>query len=1080
MNKPSERETDLYVVDLRGDKYNLIYGTIHRYSVPAYHRIGRGSVLGLPPNYKIDRDSSDGNTIVLRTDAWRSDASRTKSRNLLSKADKRPGRLLRVRRDPHPGPVDAEKDYLSLNVLGKRKRDGGLMGSDSDDDRYGYRSIHGKAKPDEELPSDVEAVSESDSEDDEEKRRAELEDDVKQRNAELSRAVEQNPRDVAAWLRLIEHQGALLGNAAVESRGLSYAEKMSLADIKFSLYKKALGKSGDVPSRDRLLLGLLDEGSKLWDTKKLSEQWQDVLKHNSRYISLWIKYIEFRQTEFLDFTYERCMTTFLDCLKLNASSPESTEKVYIQTYLFLRLTAFMREAGFADHAVALWQAVLEFFYFRPDELSQSANRDEALSAFHEFWESEVARVGDVGAKGWKSGSNPPVEPVISTTQSKVNRESIFASWLACEREQTISARMPARSLDESDIDDPYRVVIFSDLQELLSICWGFEFKDVLLDGFLYYCRLPPLTTLRNVETTSRWNGDNFLRNEIIDNPDFSLDDWRPKLNVDAGDTSVSPVSFPHHNFIHTTDTYFAEHQSWFSSFRLWAQTALNGRSDIDAGWVRRTLRSLVEAEPTNDDLAEYALALESACDTKEGKKYGKYLLKRRSSSLRLYNAYALLECRTGNRAAAEHVWATALSMSSTFPAHAKTECALLWHTWLWELLGTRDIARASHLLLSMPQNSVDLKSLSESPDRPTFSPTSLLKTRNHLSDAQENALSARNPAVFVAYTDSLTILTYTSNSQDLNKALETYTTALAKLKNLPTQTTGTFKSFTSELLLQSRSKLLYHHVKSGNMYKPALIREVLWHSLSVYPHNTIFLSLFAWNESRFRIEGRVRDVIRDITTISSSTSLDLPDSKKDPTPTTQQVPITTHLFSIFIELTRPEYAGSTAHSIRAAFEKAIGQQNPHAKSTSTTTATATSDVSPNATAHSNLSLWKLYILFEIDQRDLVRARDVFYRALRACPWSKELVMLAFSHLRGDVVDCYSYRGGGKDGKEGVRGTAARDGLRPRRGDGMDFYELRRVYDVLVEKELRVHVDIEGVLDEMMVAREGEGDVVMSG
>lgn len=59
-------------------------------------------------------------------------------------------------------------------------------------------------------------------------------------------------------------------------------------------------------------------------------------------------------------------------------------------------------------------------------------------------------------------------------------------------------------------------------------------------------------------------------------------------------------------------------------------------------------------------------------------------------------------------------------------------------------------------------------------------------------------------------------------------------------------------------------------------------------------------------------------------------------------------------------------------------------------------------------------------------------------------------MLAFTHLRTDVV-------------------------RQRYGDtgqGMGFDELRWVYNVLVEKELRIHVDVEGVLDDIAVDRQG--------
>lgn len=710
--------TDLYIVDRKGDRHNLIYGTIHRYSVPGYYRVGRGSILGLPPRYKIDRDTVEGDALSIRTGAWQGDATRSKSKSIFAKLNKQKPRLVRMRHDAISNDIsDVNKDFLPLRASKSRNRSG-VEDVDLDDERLAYRSILGKAKPEDNLPSDVEAASES-SED--EGHRVDLSDEIKQLNVDLSRNVEQHPYDVDAWLRLIDHQEAVLRGAEHETRPLTYAEKMSLADIKLSLCEKALKKTENNPAKDQVLLKLLEEGAQLWDTKRLSEQWQSILKSNSQFISLWVKYLDFRQTEFLDFTYERCMATFIDCLRLNLSSPSGPEKIHVQNYLFLRLTLFMREAGFAEHAVGLWQAVLESTIFRPDELSLSR---EVLPAFTEFWESEVARIGDVGSKGWRSRSSLPVEPKAFTPRSQLNPKSIFATWPVCERERILNARIPARSLDESDDDDPYRVIISSDFEEFLPLMWEVNSTDGLVDAFLYFCGLPPLTSPSNIGTTSRWVGDNFLRNEFMGDSDSALGEWL------SGSADGSAVSFPYHNFIHTADTFFTKRPIWFSSFERWAESS-SGNSDIDADWVRRSLRLLVEASPENDDLAEYALALEFVSNSKEAKKYAKALLKKRQSRLRLYNSYALMEYRSGNHAAGDHVWATSISMSKDFAEHDRADTALLWRTWIWESLEARDLARASSLLLAMPQHTVDLTSLS-APGQPTFSPTEMLKM-NHVS-----------------------------------------------------------------------------------------------------------------------------------------------------------------------------------------------------------------------------------------------------------------------------------------------------------------------------------------------------------
>ncbi|GMG22897.1 unnamed protein product [Aspergillus oryzae] len=970
--KLEEEASDLFVVDCKGDRYNIIYGTIHRYNVPFYHRIGRGSVLGLPSTYKIDRDTAEGDALIIKADAWRSDGSRTRSKSIISGVNTQKTKILRIRPAPTlDAAADASKDYLPLKASVHQKPSDISGDEGSDDEKYGYRSIHGKAKHEDNLPSDMEEVSDTNLSGDETVR-VDPDKEIKQRSVELSRNVERNPTDVRAWIDLVEHQESLLKGSEGETRTLTYAEKKSLADIKISLYEKALKKIGDHASRDLLLLGLLEEGAKLWDTKKLSARWQTVLKSSPHFISLWVKYLDFRQTEFLDFTYERCYATFIDCMRLNRSASDNPEKSHVQVYLFLRLTLFMREAGFAEHAVGLWQAILELTLFQSGTIDSATAREEVLSAFMDFWDSEVARVGEVGAKGWRSGHNTLLEPRSFTPRLRVNSKSIFASWMSCEREHIHNARLPARSLDEEN-DDPYRVVLSTDLREVLSLVWGLASTDVLVDSFLYFCHLPPIAFSNDSKKTNHWMGDSFLRNEFMSSSDPALDRWVHKWNTNTRTTASVPVYFQ--NFVHSFDTLFADHEAWFSSIGPWATAVLNSQSDVDPEWVSKVLRSLVEAMPRNDHLAAYSIAVEFACDRIKAAKYAKSLLKKRPSSLWLYNVYALIERRSGNLEAADRVWETTLSMSQNSKMFTERE-----------------------------------------------------KADSLLSDIQEALLAAGKANTFVACVDCLAILAYLSKSRDLNKALQPYSNAFDRLATLPVQFES-FRSVSIELLHQARARLLYYHARTSSIYKHSQIRALLADSISLFPHNTIFLSLFAWNESRFRIEERVRDTIMDITTKAHNRADQI---------LTTQVPITSHLFSIFTELNRPIYAGSTPHSVRAAFEKAIGDQDP-------STPTHHNTVS---TARSSLTLWKLYILFELSQHDINRAKDVFYRGMRACPWSKELIMLAFSHLRADII------------QERYPGAS-------RKGDGMNFLELRSVYNVLIEKELRIHVDIEDELDELV-------------
>lgn len=66
------------------------------------------------------------------------------------------------------------------------------------------------------------------------------------------------------------------------------------------------------------------------------------------------------------------------------------------------------------------------------------------------------------------------------------------------------------------------------------------------------------------------------------------------------------------------------------------------------------------------------------------------------------------------------------------------------------------------------------------------------------------------------------------------------------------------------------------------------------------------------------------------------------------------------------------------------------------------------------------------------QQRMSRAQEVFYRGMRACPWAKEFYMLAFTESK--LRDAIGFRG------------------------------LRSIYETMVEKGIRIHVDLGEVLE----------------
>lgn len=130
---PSKDEcVEIFTVDRKGDVKNLEYGSIHRYSVPPFHRIGAGSVLGIPSYVRIDRDYGDEKGIVLNDRRYFK--SRSQEKYVFSKIEKERPRLLKIRPQVMVQDLVGEVDFVPLQSLGgkkgKRGADGELSSSD--------------------------------------------------------------------------------------------------------------------------------------------------------------------------------------------------------------------------------------------------------------------------------------------------------------------------------------------------------------------------------------------------------------------------------------------------------------------------------------------------------------------------------------------------------------------------------------------------------------------------------------------------------------------------------------------------------------------------------------------------------------------------------------------------------------------------------------------------------------------------------------------------------------------------------------------------------------------------------------
>jgi hypothetical protein len=80
------------------------------------------------------------------------------------------------------------------------------------------------------------------------------------------------------------------------------------------------------------------------------------------------------------------------------------------------------------------------------------------------------------------------------------------------------------------------------------------------------------------------------------------------------------------------------------------------------------------------------------------------------------------------------------------------------------------------------------------------------------------------------------------------------------------------------------------------------------------------------------------------------------------------------IWAIWNELSQSNY---NIHHVRALLERAID----------------------NEIAKRSCSIWYLAIHYEIHHQDLSKAKRLFYRGIRECPWAKDLYLIPFIYLR---------------------------------------------------------------------------------
>ncbi|KXT18536.1 hypothetical protein AC579_2259 [Pseudocercospora musae] len=913
--QPEEfEESDLFLIDRRGDAKNVDYGSLHRYTVPQHRRVGFGFLLGLPAT-KIDRTASTDKETAL-IDLKRRSARQPRA------LTSRPGRAQSTElRLVIPAGIDADEkndDFIFLSTLRKRKRSeespNGLRANAVD-----YRSIEGKAKTmcsplDDHLEEDVDSDAMPDQE-------ADLL--VRQKTSILSKQAKTNAIDLSAWLALAEHQANLVRvNGSPDVASFSTSERRALSDLRLSILNEASkhivkGKAG----REELLLAIIEEGRHVWDGAKLDAKWHAALKECSLSIPLWAGYLDYIQDNSRSFRYEACKTACIRCLHLlrdfhAASDSQRREKVgAIAVYIFLRYTTFLRDAGFDELAIANWQAMLEYQLFMPTDLVRSTSEDK-IASFEEYWDSEVPRIGEENSLTWSRahGKQTSAARALPTDQKNMMHSATCVRHLVDEESKLLGRLVLPATMDDDSVTDPFRHVMFSDIRE--SLVHLDLSKPCVINAFLTFMNLPNVPSFRQDLSHSR---DPHLAGGLA--ALFRDPNYANKLR----------------ERLETTSSLF---QDGFENFQALIKEVRDGTLPRFVDRMLEAFAGLVSGELGADDdhLAEYCIAFKQHLFPEEARKHAKRLLKSKPASLRLYNAYAMVEASVADAEKADTVWKTALDMSSSFGS--KDDLVLLWHSRLVTNVRRNDVKKALRDLLSTSSNITNSESKAQH-----------LNMQRELESGFDRAMLSGHFQPTAIYVDLLAWLAYLAGSSDITKAMAVYQRhdgILSKQGNT---------SDIRELVHQYKANMIVIHLDCQKQYRPAALRQECEASLGLYPSNSVLLDL----QQRLQTQDRLRTVL---------------EGQKH----TGAKPAVIEWFHRLVsEINRNETYGTTVNAIRATFSKALLDMD-------------------SGVRHAP-ALWMMWFKWELKRSEGEgKAKQVFLDGLRHLPWCKFWFILGMKHL----------------------------------------------------------------------------------
>ncbi|XP_072350114.1 nuclear exosome regulator NRDE2 [Scyliorhinus torazame] len=826
----------------------------------------------------------------------------------------------------------------------------------------------------------------------------------------FNRMLREDPGNVQTWMEFVRFQDELMKGpnpymaTAEESDKRKMSRRVTL-EKKMAILERAIESN---PNNAELKVARLELAKESWEPSNLVNEWKKVVFLHPNETALWQRYLLFCQSQFSTFStskvnsiYGKCLSTLaaaLDGTLLSHPALPDTEEAMLA--IFLQQCHFLRQTGHSEKAIALFQALIDFTFFKPESVADLITKAQ-VEFFEPFWDSDEPRFGEEGARGWKAWMRQQEKGgwVVLNEQGddeeeeededgdEVSDKSLpeWQLWMQVESTRDSKHWLPWRAdktkgQTEEDCEDPDRQVLFDDIGssmfKLSSPRLRFQFMTSFFQflGIPAGCGLPPSCL-----------------NMALDEPGMFASgsgDGSPLSWSDSPASGVSAIGFmaamPNQR---RTAARCKEGEDFIRAAYHQAMPLLDGqeRSELALSWLQYEKSKVVRNLPlrTKKQLKSQG---------KSSKKLAKNLLKETENrnNLALWKEYAHLEWLLGNVEDSRKVFDMAIIMAAAQGLKSSTLCDLcsLYASLELELMGSSGrsaTCRAVYILTRFAQGDA------YSPYTGEVLPVNMLKARktyeHSLQDWLTNDLTSPglSPGQLVSLVGCFALFQYLTVG--IQAADTLYRQASERIVGLsssdrrqPNKSAwGHSVTSASERLTMMHVMLLQFHMRAS-VYPLGPLRETLTQALRQYPGNHELWKLYVQAESKSHNGSRARKFF-------------------DVTARTAKNIILPWLFAIYAEERRKE----RIDSVQRADVGLVYSTLPETGLTNRIRALFEHAVRSEAGAHCVL-LWRMYLNFTAAQGNVEKTKGVFYRALQECPWAKVLYLDAVGYLPGQLQE----------------------------------------------------------------------------